>query len=416
MAEQRKDPSYMPGWLAGMNNIAPDFALPDGTLRNAVNVDIFDSGMVRRRKGFTEAVAGTDAHSLWATDNGDGLVVIGDNLYRLQYISGAWTTTSLDTGYRGRRVWYVNLNGETWFSNGVKNGIYASGTIRDWGLETPAGAPAITSGTGNLPAGRYQVALTYLSSTYEESGASAAVAYTLSAEGGLFVTNIPQPVDSTVAYIRIYLTPQNGDVFYSAATVAVGATSQNISNFNPGPPLRTQFMSRFPACTHLEYWNGKIFGADGEIVWHTEPLRYGLYDPSKNFLAYSADASVIKAVPDGVYIAAEKTWFVTMDEGGNPVQREVLPYGAVSGTAGNMPDSTDVFWFSTDGYVVASAGGQIKNIMSQAVAVDEYTEGVSMLRDQDGVSQLVCSLTGKGDASALTCTDYAEAEIIRRAR
>lgn len=416
MAEQRKDPSYMPGWPAGMNNIAPDFALPDGSLRNAVNVDVFDSGMLRRRKGYTEAVAGTDCHSLWATDNGDALFVQGDNLYRLQYTSGAWSTTSLGTGYRGRRMWYVNLNGETYFSNGVKNGIYASGTIRDWGIETPAGVPTTATSAGNLPAGKYQVTVTFLSSTFEESGSSVSVTHTLSAEGGVFLTNIPQPIDSTISYIRVYMTPQNGDVFYKVADLASGSTSYNIANFNPGAPLRTQHLSRFPACTHLEYWNGVIYGADGDIVWHTDPLRYGLYDPSKNFLMHSADVSIIKAVPDGLYIAADKTRFVVVDEAGMPVQREVLPYGAVSGTDGRMPDSTDVFWFSVEGMVVASTGGQVKNIMANSIAVDEYTEGVSMLREQDGVSQIVCSLTGKGDASALTCTDYAEAEIIRRAR
>jgi hypothetical protein len=179
-------------------------------------------------------------------------------------------------------------------------------------------------------------------------------------------------------------------------------------------------MRQFPPCTHLQAYNGRIYGVDGadpNTVLFTQPLRYGLTIPDKDFLLYAAPVSIIAPVTDGVYIAADRTRFLSWDpDGETPTQRDVLPYGAVSGTLGAMSNNMDVFWFSTEGVVVASVGGQVKNVMNTTVAVDDYESGVSMLREQDGVSQIVCSLTGKGDTSAFTCTDYAEAEIIRRAR
>ncbi len=59
----------------GMDNRAPDFnlGLPDGNghlLRDVFNVDVTSTCSVKTRKGFTEAIAGSDTHSLWAPLSG----------------------------------------------------------------------------------------------------------------------------------------------------------------------------------------------------------------------------------------------------------------------------------------------------------------------------------------------------------
>ena len=56
------------GFGAGMNMLAPDYALPDGAVRNATNLDVTTEGVLRTRQGYasTPRVSGTRCHSLFA--------------------------------------------------------------------------------------------------------------------------------------------------------------------------------------------------------------------------------------------------------------------------------------------------------------------------------------------------------------
>ena len=57
------------GFGAGMNMLAPDYALPDGAVRDATNLDVTTEGVLRTRQGYasTPRVSGTRCHSLFAS-------------------------------------------------------------------------------------------------------------------------------------------------------------------------------------------------------------------------------------------------------------------------------------------------------------------------------------------------------------
>jgi len=189
--------------------------------------------------------------------------------------------------------------------------------------------------------------------------------------------------------------------------------------------LKTLLFDSMPACKHIEYFNGRLLGVTDFGVVYSEPLRYGLTNLAKNYLPYASPVTMVKAVVDGFYIAADKTYFVKFASGnatqiyedsGSPVQEVVLPYGAVEGTGGDMPNGTDVYWFSKRGIVIAGNSGKVTNIMEAAVAVDEFASGASIYREQDGAKHIVSALSEQGQTSALRAFDYVSAEVIRAAR
>jgi hypothetical protein len=142
-------------------------------------------------------------------------------------------------------------------------------------------------------------------------------------------------------------------------------------------------------------------------------LRYGLVKPHRNFMMFPGEVTVIKAVADGIYVCADKTYWVTDIDTTNLQQREVLPYGAVKGTGIDIPKSDNVAWFSQHGMVIGGLEAQLSNVQEEKSAVSKFTNGAMMFRESRGLRQLVATLGG-GEQSAYLAPDYAALEIARR--
>lgn len=381
------------GFPKGLNNIQPDYALIQGAALDILNADVFDSGKVRRRRGFTVKQAGTRIRSLWSShiDDSKGYYVDGANLYEVTEVAGALTSSLVATGINGaRNVSYVNVNGDTFWSDGIISGRVVSGINREWGYAAPAVQPVLTPvAFGGMVSGRYQVVLTYRTAAGEESAATSAQAVVVPAGGGIQISGMVVPPAGITQKV-LYITPVNGDIFYRLTTLAAAVTSFTVSNVPAnGVTLKTQFLDKMPACIHLEHFNGVIYGAAGNTVWHTEPLRYGLADIAKNFYSYPAPVTCIKAVPDGIYVCADRTYFIRNPATPEVQQTVVAPFGAVPGTAVNISDSTDVAWFSPRGQIVASAGGQVTIATKETFLPGTMVDGASLFKEKSGLRQIV---------------------------
>ena len=62
-------------------------------------------------------------------------------------------------------------------------------------------------------------------------------------------------------------------------------------------------------------------------------------------LPFPAPVSIAISGQNGIYVVADKTYWIP-DEG---AVADVLPYGAVSGTAFSLPNSSEVGWFGAEG-------------------------------------------------------------------
>ena len=376
------------GWPLGIDNIQPDYAVEPGALRDAVNVDIFDSGKIRRRRGNVLRSALVGSHSLWSHPRlNKAYYVAGTTLYELSH---TLTSAAVVTGLMaGAAVAYLYVNGEVFWSNGITGGRILSGVNSPWGIETPSSEPNLTATTGGLPAGTYQVVTTFRNLAGEESGAQNSQSITLAATGGISLTNMPVASSGAVTHRNIYMTLQNSDVLYRILTLPVSTTSTTIGTLpTPSSVLKTQDYAPMPPGTILAYRNGQIFVASGNYIYYSEPMRYGLYNPIQNFYIYPEPVTVMLAVPEGLHVCADRSYFMENPGTNDVVQRETLPYGGIRGTGIYFPNGTDVAWFSPRGQVRAT-GGQVTPVTEKRHAPGMMSSGHAFIREQEGLKQVI---------------------------
>lgn len=113
----------------GLNNVVAAERLEPGELQRAVNIDIDDTGHVRRRRGATRLVTG-EFHSLFEAADHTLYVVRDGELSRLLPNND---TVSLGVAI-GSPVAYVQVAQQIFFSAGIRSGvIYPDDTVGPWG-------------------------------------------------------------------------------------------------------------------------------------------------------------------------------------------------------------------------------------------------------------------------------------------
>lgn len=397
------------GPFVGINNRLPDHKLgvvnrgrKEGDyLRNAVNVDITDSGTLQRRKGTTLVQAGTDCHSLWA-EGGEAVYVDGTELY-------AYPRTLLRTGLTpGMRCSYARSpTGDTYWSNGVVLERIVSGASGPASPPVPNPAPVVISTSGGaLKAGYYQVAVTAVDSEGRESGATWPIQVKASDSSRIEVTGLPSTP------VNIYLTALNGDVLqFAAHTSATSYTFPLLGTL--GVQCRTARLRELPPGQIVRWFNQRMLVASNNVLYYGEQTANALFDPTKGYIPFPARITLVEPCVDGVYVVADKTYWLSGSDIATARVVATLPYGAVEGTACRGPNAEEVWWFSERGLIVAGTGGKVKNVQEKTVAVSPAAVGASVYREQDGMRQLVSSLRG-GDSSNAAAASWATAEVIRK--
>ena len=182
-----------------------------------------------------------------------------------------------------------------------------------------------------------------------------------------------------------------------AATAGQSATSSGSSTISPGFTTSSfPFRERVSFCMVLLY---------------SEAFSPALYNPLKGYIPFPAVITVVEPCAGGVYIVADKTYFLTgaMAEAS---LREVSRATGVPGTGLALDDGT-VCWVSDSGLVVGTPSGEVNNVQDKHVAVAPAAAGATLYREQDGMRQLVASLFNPG-TSVAAATTYMDAEIVRQ--
>jgi hypothetical protein len=394
------------GFPNGMNNRQPNYALPNGSLRNAVNTDIDNQGKLSRRDGYEKVASGINTHSGWSCALWS-LIVSGG---RLKIWNDDDTFTDL-IAVAGP-VCYEFLNNTVYFSDGV--GAYKlleDGTVTNWGV-VPPDAPGLSSTSGSLAAGTYLAAVTPIGSDDTEHGASEVVSIDVDANSGI-VFALPSISDPQVEYLRIYLSTTNGEILFGVIDVAVGTPTYTVTtNEGTGSELETLGVTNMVPGRSIDYYNGRLYVAVGEVHWYTDALAYDRLRPSDNYIMHSADIDLVAADSNGLWVASDKTWFFSGADPESFTRREVLEYGAVPGHAKKVPNSNDLVWYSKRGVVKASGG--IANLQEAQVATEAGDAAAVLVREYDGLRQVIASVTNTS-VSNMAARDFLEMEVVRKA-
>jgi len=349
-------------------------------LRGALNVDINNVMALQRRKRAVLFQAMTGAHSLFLTSDTAGFLVRASALYAITLPT--YTETLLKTLSSDDAMSYVAQGDDVFYSNGTDSGRIMGGAVYPLGLPTPD-APTLKTIGGNLLAGNYLVSIGYSNTTTgEEGGLSDRTRLMLSETGGVRVT---LPAATTGAtHVNVYLSGANGEVPQWAASVAAGTASVDLIDLATGreAPLRRE--EPLPAGS-LFWSSGRLCSFHGSALYLGLPYKAGYYDPLAGYLPFPDTVSVAIDAQAGIFVAADKTYWIPADG----MVSDVLPYGAVPGTAFSLPDRSMYGWFGRKGIVLASPSGEVDAVMSDSIALTAPTSGISTVFEEDEYRKVV---------------------------
>ena len=371
-------------WHLGIDHISSDTNLPMGAVRDAINVDIDRSGTIQSRAGYYRALALAGAHSVWTSEARNSYCVSGGVLQSLSFQDGSLSATPLPyTLEADLPLSYQDLNGEVVCANRSEIlRIRADNTVVRLGVEDPSPpALAVSAGVGGLDAGRYGVAVTFLRGV-EESGLSGAAWLDVSAGDGLSVV-LPQPSESDVTGIRIYRTGANGDVFYRAVDAPTGASPYVVGAGVLGRQTDTRFMVRMPGGHILRYWKGRLLCARGKNLLFSEPLRYGIFTPSENFVQFPHRILMVQPAEGGVFVGTKSG--VTFLRGTTPSEWVAYNTGGEAPVAGTdirietsiLKEDRDyggayaALWLAGNGFVVGTHDGNLVQAQAKRIRLPD---------------------------------------------
>jgi len=390
--------------FTGLNNIDPPEQTKPGELQTANNVDIGNNGQVKRRDGYVSVYTG-NIHSLFAME---GLCLFREGI-SLKRLNTDFTATILRSGIDGnRKMAYLSLNGNIYYSDGIVTGVIQDNVSRTWGMEPPS-VPTLTSASGLLREGRYSVVLTWVRNDGQESGSSDITFLDVSQGGGIYISDIPVSSDPTVQYVNVYMTTTNGEIFYLAATVENSVTETSYQGDCSEFTIRlmTQFMSNPPEGEMIEYYNSRVYIAQNNVLWFTENFNYELISLDNGYIIFDSPITLLASNQDGIYLATEnETIFMSGDE--IPLKRiKIADYGAVKGTSVKMTadvlmpieglnlSGVAIFWLSKKGICIGLRGGMFKNMTLTKYLFPESSEGTGLFRQQEGLNSYLVAIQVK---------------------
>ena len=358
--------------LAGIDNAARrDDALQVGGqarrlyLRDAVNVDISDTGRASLRPGLRK-VATAALLSLWQSPlHRDVFAVLGSEWVKVDPLT--WTTEVLaDIGTGPAQ--HLVLNNVV-LAAGL-DGIFQFDGVQAQRFTLPVPpAPMVSAGAGSLVAGSYGVALSWLRGAME-SPVSPIAHCAVGASGALAIT-LPLCLDQSVTGVRLYLTRPDGGELLRGEDYPVGLPYLELPLLPKlGAAAQFQHMEPMPTGKYFAQWRGRLVSARANVVRFSQALAYHVHDPRHDFVLMPQRVTFLQPVHGGIWVG--QVDHVAFLAGTQPDELQLVrktakppvPGSALAldaETSGEMSGggSAVVAWLADNGYVLGTADGGV---------------------------------------------------------
>lgn len=385
--------------FTGINNIASPERLPEGAVADAVNLDFTVGGKAEKRTGYEllrECEEGKELRAVFTLPDGSLALIENDELLRFSHgteqklanISKGTVAATihnnklyLQTPYEGLEV--SNLN-----------------RVSSWYESNPDFDLADTQ--GYMPAGSYRIGVTKLFNN-KESGCNI-IRINTRVEQGIKVI-LPQE-----GRYRVYCSVADGSTLYYQGEAA-GEFSLTVAPMEDTERLANEFLTPLPVCEMLESYQSLIVGAADRFLFFTRPMQPHLHHPAQDYLQFPDKITAIASVADGVYVCADKTYFISALGSSEMMQMVVLDFGAIQGTQVRLPDLS-VSWFSEYGQVLAGLSGQVRLLNQNTFSPDTADSGAAGFIEHNGNQMITTVMRGKPQRSKLKSTDFWDIEVI----
>jgi hypothetical protein len=158
--------------------------------------------------------------------------------------------------------------------------------------------------------------------------------------------------------------------------------------------LTTALMREFPHCTALGSFKGCIVGCNRNQFYVSAPLMPHLFDPVIGFFQFNSDINVMACTSGGVFIATnDETFFLSAIESPTPNQSKVFDFGAVEGTAVELPDGRAA-WFTRYGQAIGNSDGSVTLINNNKFAPDIAQSGAGGVVESNGNKTIITTMRG----------------------
>lgn len=386
----------VPLWPLGIDNVAPITKLRDGTLRNAVNVDLDVTGVASLRRGGRLVSAGSDMRSLWTDQvTGTTLVAYGTQLCTVRYVAGAWTLTPVATIPAHVEVSYTYVNGEIAFSLPGQTGLLdpAALTVRPLGVEDVLGWDVAAATYGGMPAGRYAVALSHIDDTGEEGGLSGIKFVQVTEGGGLTVT-LPVPETNEVVTTRVYHSEPNGSELRRAYDFPAALTTAKLGYTKLGRVQENRGQRKMPWGHLVRFWRGRLYAAQYRRLYFSLPMRPGLTDPEIDHLTLPSTITLLEGVDGGLFVGSREGVFffrgqrpgeftrtVTSASAPIPNSAALIPASLLADELrrNDTPSSWVATWLTQRGYALGFSDGHIIEAQAKRILLPSATAGQTVL-------------------------------------
>lgn len=384
-------------WPAGINNIAQPDRLPDGAVRDLLNLDPSEGGTLDRRAGFEKVLECSAGRA--AFDVGRSIVVVdGPDLLGYSTLTGDVTALGQLSGNVGE-VAGATLNGQLYIAT-LAEQLRTDGYVRKpWTVAEP-GFSVELIGTGSL-GGLHRIALTATGADGEESSAHSESIQVPPGAGLRITTTDTRP-------LRVYASAPNSTTLYYQGLLIGGALA--ITNINDATEqLTTDGLAPMAACVEYVAYHGVLIGRLDNCLFVSLPMCPHLMDPIAGFFQYAGTIKALAATDGGVFVVADKTYFLTGIETREPLQRVVLDIDAVEGSAVALPDGRAA-WFTRYGQAIGSPDGTVELPNRKTFAPDVAAYGAAGLVEHNGNPMVVTTMRGITKANHLAAGDFADLE------
>jgi hypothetical protein len=163
-------------------------------------------------------------------------------------------------------------------------------------------------------------------------------------------------------------------------------------------PTTTRTFSDPPIGHLLEIYNGRLYIAQGKILWYSEPFAYSWYDLARSYIPFADRITMVRAVKDGLYVSTEREVFFS--GGGHPTEfgrTHIADYPAIEGTdlivdgskigRGDVSDRV-AMWASTKGICTGGPGGYFRNLTERRLIYPYARYGAGLLKHK----KYICTL------------------------
>lgn len=254
-----------------------------------------------------------------------------------------------------------------------------------------------------------------------------------------------------VGDVPVCYTEVNGDVYFSGAVSGVitseeeyipwGHTDGQGTWYSPVyTPTDTlgevggSLLGDPPKATQLDNYKGRIYLANGKLLWATELWRYHYVDRTRNFMQFEEDITMIAAMTDGLFVGTKGGVYFLQGIFGAFKVNQMSPYGVLPGSLVRVQsalvhpqirqtpvaESQSAIFMTTAGVMGGFDGGECYNLSQgygeewNRVIFPDAQQAAALYRQDSGDNSYVAVLDSEGGPSAnARIGDFVDAEIIR---